>query len=326
MDTIMSYLNNMFAALPRTEQTFKLKQDLLAGMEEKYYELKQEGKSENEAVGIVISEFGNIEELAAELGIAPDPAGEAELFRLLSEEEATEYMSVKKRTGFLTGIGVALCLTGVSLMLLFNTLVEEGRFGSFASEDAGDMLGLVAMFLLLVPAVGLFIYSGMKQEKYSYLQGGFELPYHMKREVERRQAAFAPTYTLSLILGVCLCILSVIPVFAASAFGDSATSYAVIALLEIIAMAVFLFVYYGNIRESHTVLLKKPKAAKAQKEEERVIGAAAAVVWPLATCIFLVSGFVFGSWHINWVIFPVTGILFGMFCAFYNIVKGKESS
>ncbi|WP_150272509.1 permease prefix domain 1-containing protein [Paenibacillus tepidiphilus] len=324
MDTIMSYLNNMFAALPRTEQTFKLKQDLLAGMEEKYYELKQEGKSENEAVGIVISEFGNIEELAAELGISP--VSEEDLFPLLSEEEAAGYMSVKKRTGLFTGIGVALCLTGISLMILFNTLVENGWFGSFASEDAGNMLGLVAMFLLLVPAVGMFIYSGMKQEKYSYLQAGFELPYHMKLEVERRQAAFAPTYTLSLILGVCLCILSVIPVFAASAFGDSATSYAVIALLEIVAVAVFLFVYYGNIKESHTVLLKKPKAAKLQKEEERVIGAVAAVVWPLATCIFLVSGFVFGSWHINWVIFPVTGLLFGMFCAFYNIVKGKESS
>lgn len=69
MDTIRGYLNNMFNSLPRTEQTFKLKQDLLASMEEKYYELKKEGKSENEAVGIVISEFGNIDELIDELGI-----------------------------------------------------------------------------------------------------------------------------------------------------------------------------------------------------------------------------------------------------------------
>lgn len=36
---------------------------------EKYNELKNDGKSENEAIGIVISEFGNIEELIEELGI-----------------------------------------------------------------------------------------------------------------------------------------------------------------------------------------------------------------------------------------------------------------
>lgn len=69
MDTIAAYLNNMFASLPRTEQTYNLKQDLLANMEEKYHELKKEGKSENEAVGIVISEFGNIDELIEELGL-----------------------------------------------------------------------------------------------------------------------------------------------------------------------------------------------------------------------------------------------------------------
>lgn len=69
LDTIVGYLNNMFASLPRTEQMYKLKQELLGNMEEKYHELKDDGKSENEAVGIVISEFGNIDELVSELGI-----------------------------------------------------------------------------------------------------------------------------------------------------------------------------------------------------------------------------------------------------------------
>ena len=41
-------------------------------MEEKYRELKRSGKSENEAIGIVISEFGNINELIDELGITTD--------------------------------------------------------------------------------------------------------------------------------------------------------------------------------------------------------------------------------------------------------------
>ncbi|MFQ7714954.1 MAG: permease prefix domain 1-containing protein [Agathobacter rectalis] len=38
-------------------------------MEDKYNELISEGKSDNEAIGIVISEFGNLDELADSLGI-----------------------------------------------------------------------------------------------------------------------------------------------------------------------------------------------------------------------------------------------------------------
>lgn len=69
MDTIKTYLDNMFTALPKTEQAERMKQDLYNNMIEKYQEMKKEGKSENEAVGIVISEFGNIDELVSELGI-----------------------------------------------------------------------------------------------------------------------------------------------------------------------------------------------------------------------------------------------------------------
>ena len=69
MDTIKNYLENMFATLPKNQEVLRLKNDLLESMEDKYNELKQSGRSENEAVGIVISEFGNIDEFVKELGI-----------------------------------------------------------------------------------------------------------------------------------------------------------------------------------------------------------------------------------------------------------------
>ncbi len=46
------------------------KNELWQMMEDKYTELIKDGKTENEAVGIVISEFGNLDELAEELGIS----------------------------------------------------------------------------------------------------------------------------------------------------------------------------------------------------------------------------------------------------------------
>ncbi len=70
MDTIREYLNNMFLGFPETPAVLRAKAELLEMMEDKFEECLQEGKSEKEAVGIVISEFGNIEEIAEELGIA----------------------------------------------------------------------------------------------------------------------------------------------------------------------------------------------------------------------------------------------------------------
>ena len=63
METIREYLNNMFAGLPDTPEVHRAYDELAAMMEDKYTELIEEGCSENEAVGTVISEFGNLEEL-----------------------------------------------------------------------------------------------------------------------------------------------------------------------------------------------------------------------------------------------------------------------
>lgn len=69
METIRNYLETMFLKLPNTPEVYKAKNELWQMMEDKYTELKEEGKSENEAVGIVISEFGNLDELANDLSL-----------------------------------------------------------------------------------------------------------------------------------------------------------------------------------------------------------------------------------------------------------------
>lgn len=68
MEAIRNYLETMFLNLPNTPEVYKAKNELWQMMEDKYTELKNEGKSENEAVGTVIAEFGNLDELAEDLG------------------------------------------------------------------------------------------------------------------------------------------------------------------------------------------------------------------------------------------------------------------
>ena len=70
METIRNYLMMMFASLPNTAEARRARDELWQMMEDKYTELIEEGRTENEAVGTVISEFGNLDELAESLGIS----------------------------------------------------------------------------------------------------------------------------------------------------------------------------------------------------------------------------------------------------------------
>jgi len=99
MDTIKTYLDNIFAAFPQTARVLAIKREMLAGMEEKYLELKREGKSENEAVGSVISNFGSIDEIVTELGIEPTTDDTTEGLPV-SREQAIEYLDQMKKSAF----------------------------------------------------------------------------------------------------------------------------------------------------------------------------------------------------------------------------------
>ncbi len=96
METLRNYLESMFKRYPETEEADKAKAELWQMMEDKYNELLADGKKENEAVGIVISEFGDLEEVADSLGISTmlqrieQPAGEA------SPEQATSSAPAKQ--------------------------------------------------------------------------------------------------------------------------------------------------------------------------------------------------------------------------------------
>ena len=69
METLRIYLNTMFQSLPDTAEVQRARDELWQMMEDKYTDLISEGVSENEALGTVISEFGNLDDFADLLGI-----------------------------------------------------------------------------------------------------------------------------------------------------------------------------------------------------------------------------------------------------------------
>ena len=189
METIINYLDNMFINLPKTSEVMRAKEDLLEMMEAKYYELIAEGKMENEAIGIVISEFGNIQELIDELEITEEKKSlnedsrtnfsEADFIkeeenkndtskiRQVSDLEADEYLFAVKQSAGKIGAGTFLCICSPILLMILSGVQS---FVPSISDSIVAGVGLTVLFCMVACAVGLFISSGMKMDTYDYLK------------------------------------------------------------------------------------------------------------------------------------------------------------
>ena len=156
MNAIRNYLDNMFRNLPNTEEVRRAKTELLEMMEDKYEELIKEGKTENEAVGIVISEFGNLDELAESLGISEAVAENPDEDKpMLSLDRVKEYLGMMSQHSILVPLAIGLCIFSVA----FNIIAD-------AIPGFPEFLGVICMFLSIGVAVGLFIYEGTKKNEY----------------------------------------------------------------------------------------------------------------------------------------------------------------
>ena len=201
MNAIRNYLDNMFRNLPNTEEVRRAKSELLQMMEDKYEELIAEGKTENEAVGIVISEFGNLDELADSLGISEAVTeNPAEDKPMLSLDRVKDYLSMISTKSILTPLGVALCILSVVSPI----------FADILPVDL-DIVGAGGLFAIIAVAVGLFIFSGIKGKEFAEVKNKeCSLSIEGAEYVRNERKSFKHSYGLMSSFGIGLCILSFI--------------------------------------------------------------------------------------------------------------------
>lgn len=322
METIKNYLENMFQALPKTEEILRLKNELLLNMEEKYSELKSQGKTENEAIGIVISEFGNIDELLDEMDIdlTNKYENKNKNLKVVTLEEAEEYVSLKKKASFLVAIGASLCLLGSALIILLQQLADDKIIFQAFSKNTQQDLPVIFFFVFLVAAIALFIYSTTLFEKYKFIDSGdFHIDDMTKSLLTKNRQESLISKKIAMIIGVCLCVLSPTAVLIGDMFGISGSNYGSSALLLIIAIAVFIFIRFSSKDRAYKKLLMINKYYTENAQSNKIIRATSKIVFSLATCVFLIWGLLFHGWSICWIVYPITGILFRTFARTYNL-------
>ena len=309
---LKSFMDNLFSPLPTTDEMNRLKESLSIHMEEKYQEYKESGKSENEAIGLVIAEFGNMDEILAEYDINLADQSEGQL----TLDEAQEIVGLYRRFSKIIACSVS------ALIILVGIFVA-----SFILFSEVDNIGVYAPIGLLVgvsPFVGILVFSGIKLSPYGVrLQNPFVTSMHTKQIIKQEKKDFEAKFAIHITVAVILCVLGVSLIILGSTL-DGIFAYAFIAAFVIIAFAVYLFITSGNLYGIYHGLLKDVKEIKAAKKSEKLIEAIAPVYWCLIVATYLAISFIGGRWDISWVIFPIAGVAFGAIVTLIEAISKKD--
>jgi hypothetical protein len=318
MKTIQDYIESLFIGINETEQIKQLKEDLLAGAEDRYEDLKNQGKSENEAIGGVIAEFGTIDELLEEMNIKQEFEDETGYeLNEISVEEALTFLNKRRKAATMIGLGVLMIMLGAAACFAL-----MGVYG----ENAAEIFGVLFILIGAAAGVPLFIVAGTSLSNENKRLNDRFIPLAVKNEMKKRKELFQRSFVFCIATGVVLCILSVIPLIVLSELTGSKKMefFGIAILLTIAGLGVFFFIFGGVIMGSFTKMLEVkyfvsdedepgPNAKKERDENKpEWFLQLEHFYWPMIGGIFCIQGFLLGNWGTGWIIFPIAGITFGL--------------
>lgn len=246
---------------------------------------------------------------------------EQEKVKSISLEEANSFMEETERLAKHFGFAAFTCIISPICLILLGGFSEYGSMG--ISEDMAGGIGTSVLLVLIVLAVGSFIWNGMKISKYEYLETEMiALQYGIRGIVEKKKEDFEPKYRLCMVLGTALCILAVIPLLIAGGFGAGEFVYVCLTgvLLFLIACGVFLFVWAGNIHGSYEKLLQEGDYTKEKKNVRKRTSCFPVIYWCIVTAIFLAISLPNKNWDATWIVWPIAGVLYAALLGIVNLV------
>ena len=280
METIINYFDHIFMALPPTAEVQKAKDELLGMAEDRYHELKEQGKTENEAVGTVIEEFGNIDELASDLGVDFQTTN-LENQHFFSQKDVETYLNTYEHSDRQLGLGVFLLFLS-PVMLIILGLLNSGMRPIVTPA----VIGCVGVpFLLVFVAVGLclIIFSSYSRKPFRYMEKEiFRMDYSTAVFVEDEYKSQQTNFVLKVMIGVALLIVGVIPLIMMGIFYWTVPllvrGIAVDAFMVLYGISIFCFISAGMSQKRFKVLrqverfsvkVKEKRISRMQKKEKK---------------------------------------------------------
>ena len=235
--------------------------------------------------------------------------------RHVSMEQASAYMEIRAKSAPKLALSTLLCVLAPMMLLFFIALSQIEGVG--IGEDAAAGIGL--SFLIILVALGTigFIRAGSAASGYEFLEKEpFETEYGVSGAVKKRKEEYKEQYTRINTICTTLCILSVVPLFLTLCFNapEYVFVFDVCFILLMVALASYGFVYASTIMGSFNKLLEEGDFTRKEKTKSPILASFSTIYWLSVTAIFMLFNFgVFGPCEKAWVIWPIAGVLFGVF-------------
>lgn len=215
-------------------------------------------------------------------------------------------------TKFSKGIafGVFLILFGVTLLLMIMSCAPNEE-----ALEQYTMIGVIVLLIFVVIAVPIFIILGMRmneiQKRYKDLSDFYS---EKEKEIYNRKFSIVIATTVSIILIGVIALLSL--------YGfqicDEESLFPIALFMVFITFSVPFIVNAGIQKSKYEMTLYK-EYHKVEENSE-IIGKISAVIMISATILYFILGFVFDLWKLNWLVFPVGGML----CGIVSVIFSKE--
>ena len=247
--------------------------------------------------------------------------------RRVDMETASAFLAFRRNWAPRIALAVFLLIISPVALIMLGAFSEYGVLD--ISDNAAGGIGVIILLLLVAGAVSIFIIYGMKNQPYEFLEKeNIDTAYGvtgMVREYKERCAAVCST---QIVLGVVLCILSVLPLFGALCVTENelVILLCVCLLMVIVAVGVVFLVLAGMNRGAANMLLQEGDYSREEKKRNRLTSTAAGVYWLLVTAGFLAWSFVTGAWNRTWIVWPVAGVLFPAVMAVVGAIRSKNEN
>lgn len=190
MNQIRNYIEVMFSSLPNTQEVVEMKLNMLENIEEKFQELLKDGKNENEAVGLILADFGSMEELKEELGISNIQLQNVEYNPHIQENSALkeEYFAFKRRSGIALAVACVFFIIAPFIYVFLNDFYR-----------GSSSISLLIFFSIIACGAGICIYYRTQDSKYKeFLE--------LKGNEETRTSMLVKSTIFSIATVIYLCV------------------------------------------------------------------------------------------------------------------------
>ncbi len=246
--------------------------------------------------------------------------------RRISMEDANLFMEQRRIAARRIALATFLCILSPIALIILGAASELPI--PPLSETAAGVLGLFALFAFILCAVPIYIFCGFKNQPFEFLdkKEPFSLEYGVRGLVNERRGAFRDRYVRGNIIASCICIFSPVPLILSSFLENEMLCVLMLALLMLLAgIGVYIFILVGLRWASFQKLLREGEYTDEKKEKSSLKDAVGTAYWGILTAIYFAWSFIFGAWHISWVVFALGGILFPLVMTLCDRVVKKDN-